>query len=569
MAGKESDPDGPPGGGEDGPAPSGPMDAKPPTVKSDRDQPSGLLGGAVGTPDPDATHNDAGPDDDLATPPDGAEPSRRTLARRTLDRWGPYRRWRWYRVMRKHDLGPWKDRDPEDNERGRLPATERIEVPALWIAEVYTPSTVSGLLGGIAKLGWDRSRTRDDGLAKWMNDVREGRLAGWTNLGLVLPPDSRNPMRERTAELPDGVQAALLTLMSITPALTALVCCFIMTTEAAGMLDGPLRADYATYVGRDPQFRRRHLLRHLLWGGRIQLGGTYHSPDFQRRDAAKAALDYVEESCARWMRRNLPGVFAGRLRDGQYPTAMLFVGEEIAPLTDEAMSIRALEGTAMDRGWDAWRSDDWPGARMVLPRSWGREDLRLRFGCRRTDAFPDEPGYPEPGSNWTISQRANDLVQGLLTRWALSCLLDGYHQVLSNHRDRSAGDASYRPVRDLRRVRSLVRTEVYDILVSAAEITSFAEAVHGYEWNVIEMEYVRLGHGDSARLLSMLRDDQKARAGQVRHEAELLLSTLSTSAEVTQTISNIRVQRFTILLTVISIAVAVIALVVALNAGSP
>jgi len=200
-----------------------------------------------------------------------------------LERWGPYKRWQWYRTH-----GDWGDReflrerDSEANELTRLPADERLAVPAVWITELYTPSTVPGLLQGIDKLGWTHGRGMDQNLAKWMSDVRDGRMAGWTNLGLVSPTSEPHFMRERTADLPAGVKAAMPKLMSLTPGLTAMVMCFIFDDECATSVEVPLRADYQTYTERDPLFRRSHLIRHLLLGSDIRLGERIHDPDLQR-----------------------------------------------------------------------------------------------------------------------------------------------------------------------------------------------------------------------------------------------------------------------------------------------
>lgn len=74
-----------------------------------------------------------------------------------------YRRLVWYRESRRRTLEVrsfWRDRDPSENAAGRLPDDERIEVPAIWVTELYTPSTVRGLLDGIHRLGWEFGRHR-------------------------------------------------------------------------------------------------------------------------------------------------------------------------------------------------------------------------------------------------------------------------------------------------------------------------------------------------------------------------------------------------------------------------
>ena len=150
-----------------------------------------------------------------------------------LVNWGPIRRWQLYREGAKDAAEIWGCHDLEENESSRLPPNETLSVPAVWVAELYTPSTVSGLLEGIRKLGWEHSRSGGDSLAKWMSDVREGRSAGWTSLGVVSPVSSRHFMTDRVAVLPTEVKAALPMLMSLTPSITALSICFILDDTSA------------------------------------------------------------------------------------------------------------------------------------------------------------------------------------------------------------------------------------------------------------------------------------------------------------------------------------------------
>ena len=64
-------------------------------------------------------------------------------------RWGPWKRWNFYREFRHRERHAVRDRDPEENTRGRLPDDEGVQLPGIWVAELYTPSTVGGLLNGI------------------------------------------------------------------------------------------------------------------------------------------------------------------------------------------------------------------------------------------------------------------------------------------------------------------------------------------------------------------------------------------------------------------------------------
>lgn len=481
-----------------------------------------------------------------------------------FERFGPYRRWKHYRKWLEREKSGavvWSRNDFDENKEGALADDEGVQVPGIWVTELYTPSTVNGLLKGISELGWDHGNSRNDSLLRWMSDVREGRSAGWTNLGLVSKPKSTHFMCERTAPLPSGVTAAQPVLMSLTSSLTAFVVLFIFDDATAKSLDTTLRAKFKTVIRRDPLFRTWHSIRYILFNGRIRLGQGIHSPDFIRREMLKVQLKQLEDNCINWVQTHLPGAFAS-LPDIRTPTATLLVTEKDRPLSDKTTVIRAFEGLGIERFSDAWECSEWDGAKLVMPRGWGEERNRLVFACRRLDAFPVASGYHEPTSNWTIAQRADDYISKLLSRRAITCLLDGYHQILSALRDKSAQDGKYRPVRDLKELRTLVRTKLYDINTCTQEIAEFVQSDFDYCHNVPKMMYVS-GRGEKISLLSSMRSFQGKRALQVKREAELLLSTLSTSNNLSQTISNIRIQQLVVVLTLVSIFIALAASIIA------
>ncbi|NQV16640.1 hypothetical protein HQ531_14350 [bacterium] len=506
---------------------------------------------------------------ELVEPIDDKEAPKQTI-NKGLSKWGPWRRFMQFRDYQREQFDHiLQEHDQKDNIRGKLPKDEHIQVPAIWVAELYTPSNIDGLFQGIRKLGWEQGRIRQDDLLKWMSDVRQGRRAGWTSLGLVSTPQKANLMSERTAQLPTGVSASLPFLMSLTPSITALIMVFILDDEASNSLDGSLSAIYTTRITIGHHLFSWQSIFYILMNTNMPFRRSYHDPDSQRMAAVQSSLGDIEKSCVSWIHKNLPGVFSTEIRGQMSPTAMLLVTEATAPLSKESRSIWALRGLMLDREFEAWKSDEWPHARLILPRSWGEEEgLRLTFACRRRDAFQDNSGYPDPTSNWTIAQRADEKIRGLLSRWALTCMLDGYHERLSELRDKSAARHIYRPIRDLKKFRNLVRSRLYDILTSTHEIEKFTDADLAYRDNVLEMEYVRSPKEKQTDLLSHLQLSQRMRAKQVRREANLLQSVLSVGSEVSQTIASIRIQRFVVLLTLVSISIALLALSVA-EQGAP
>ncbi|RXV72634.1 hypothetical protein D1006_09970 [Burkholderia stabilis] len=140
-------------------------------------------------------------------------------------------------------------------------------------------------------------------------------------------------------------------------------------------------------------------------------------------------------------------------------------------------------------------------------------------------------------------------------------MLDGYHEQLSRLRDKSAGARSYQPIRDLKQLRSLVHTQLYDVELSAHEITEFTKDVW-YRAHIPNMRPMDSRRGTQTDLADSLRSAQHERAAQVSRESELLKSVLSLSSDLSQTITNLRIQRLIVLLTLISISIASAALFV-------
>lgn len=492
---------------------------------------------------------------------DGVEELAKKSPPHWLMLWGPLKRWAFYRKTCQDDRESynfWQEHDARENEKGRLPSDEGVQVPAIWVTELYTPSTVGGLLKGLVKLGWEYDMSRDASLTKWMNDVREGRSAGWISLGTVSPPDVANLMDERTAQLPEGATAALPVLMSITPSITAFIIVFFFDGNTASSLEVPLRSDFAACTRRDSRFRPWHVIRYVLIGGPINLMRRTSPPGLIRRNAVKASLKELESDCVEWVRSQLPGAFAA-LPCSLAPTAILLVTEHIMPLSEEARGVRAFDGLAINRAHYAWRSDQWPGARLLLPCGWDEESKRLVFTCRRHDAFLEDKNYQQSTSNLTIAYRSDDFIRGILSRWAITCLLDSYHEALAEQRDRVAHDGRYRLVRDLKELRSLVRTMFYDIGACTKEVIEFTESDLKYRHDVLDMFYVREIQGEQPELLKDLIASQNRQAKQVQREAELLSSMLSSSNNLTQTVSSIRTQRLVIFLTAASAVFAGIA----------
>ncbi|MFM0265768.1 hypothetical protein [Paraburkholderia sediminicola] len=508
---------------------------------------------------PEADHTESNLGTNFAAPAVGAVES---VFRRIFSGWPGWERLDHYRTfVRDGNADHWGSRDKGSNDRIRLPDGEDVQIPVITVVELYTPSQIGGLLAGIAKLGWQRGISHDDDLLKWTSEVRQGRSAGSTNLGLVSPANKQSFMRERTAELPDGIHAAFPTLATLTPGITVLTMSFFLDDETASKLSAPLHKSYTTYTKYDPSFRWWNIALYVLFKRQLPFRRTIHNPDSQKRHSVAACVDTLEDRCIRWVRSYLPGAFSSGLCAKRLPSAILFVTEKTALASEEIHRIAAFDGMGFNNYFDTWKSSRWPSALLFLPRPWDESRMRLVFACRRKDAFPQSPGDRDPESNWSIAYRATELISDLLSRWALGCMLDGYHEQLSELRDQSAVDRSHRTVRDLKRLRSLVRTKFYDIVTCAHETGEFVQSALDYCGGVLDLANVqRAAHVQNSSLLNEFRANQRSRAQQVIREAGLLQSILSVSNDMSQTITNIRIQTLIVVLTVTSIGIGALSL---------
>lgn len=480
---------------------------------------------------------------------------------------GPYKRWTLLRswLRRESNLDQIREEDAEKNTNGRLPADEEADLPAIWLVELYTPSTVNGLFEGVRKLGWEKGRTGSHDLLEWMDKVRAGRRAGWMSLGFVTNPDDRQLMRERSALLPAGVKAAFPAVMSISPSITALSFCFILNEQESLSVSAVLKSDFDTQIERMSRLKMLDVVRYIIFGGEIGLGHKILDPESARRELAQKKLRDIEIECQRWVAKWLPGAFSS-LHGASMPTAFLFLTKNVVPLSEEAREVRALDAIGVGYRHEVWRSSEWVEGRVTLPYSTFDVAHRIIFCCRRKDAFPAGSGYFEPESNFTIAQRADEYIQGVLVRRSLSGLLDAYHEFISTLRDRWARDGGYKTIRDLKRLRSLVRTTKYDIEACSQEIIDLGGREQRYRIGSSDL-YLLRGDGRSRiSLFEGLRSSQTRRAGQVKRDSELLHSMLITSNEISQTIANIRIQFVVIVLAVVSIGVAVWAAIISLKA---
>lgn len=496
-----------------------------------------------------------------------------TLPARTVRRWRDRKSVR--TLLREFRQYKWRDDlAREENAESRLPSVEKVHLGGIVLAEVFTPSTVAALHNAIRNLPLKRPGEREDILAF----LAKGRYAssGFQPVGMVRRPGDFLLEGYHDPAVPDGVQGISLSLTYPVPSVTALIATFILA-ESAGDLSWILRGDY------EPSESRPRLHIPGRWGrlrSRIPWvrpraytlrGSSMYGVFHQKEAACDALMEKYEVACWNW----LTATFSGRLgkeAGPNRPAVRLIFTSATAPFSDEYPWFRPL-------GLDFplyWQSEPvgWGIATPVLPDTpfrmvvaGRRKDIRTGTGTGTRTGTGDD-------SNWFLAQVFHDEHQSLITQWAMSCLMSIYIERLAKLRD-SAGKRGRmaRPVRQALDLDRYLLGDGLDTSTVIADAASFAATRAGSGWD--GYNYIQRSSRASVSVPDPPRDLNstytnflKSQTDRVTRDAKNVTANIAASAELRQAVANTRLQRFVIVLTIVTVVIAVVGLVVALQASS-
>jgi hypothetical protein len=358
------------------------------------------------------------------------------------------------RIVRRDLKWHRAERDAQENAETLPPDEEEIRIHCLWMTEFYGPAHQPQLVANLRRLGWDRGRgaSAGDGVLGWIASTRARDMSGsWLNLSVIRRAgDQAFPFSEdRRAWFPAEVRHAFGRIASLSPAVTAVTMQFVLEEKSQRTLEDALRATYRTYVTKHGRYY------------------AYETPRNQKVAAVDKALRELERACASWFEVNLPGAFADRLFDGDFPSAALVTTKLVPPFTQLART----EGHGLDSymwllGLDnearAWASSDVPG--LLLSERMGRDETRHRWilAGRHEDVFVARHETDREDLHNATIQHLDRSLGASMAFLAVAGLLDGYEAKLAGLRDDleqstrrkclecAAGSAGPRPPRDYR-----------------------------------------------------------------------------------------------------------------------
>jgi len=513
-------------------------------------------------------------------------------------------------------------RDTDDNRDTRIPAGEQVRVPAIWLTELYTPTTVSGLIDRLpslmAKAGQQESGRGD--IVEWVQDARRRGRGAWRTLPSVSATGStafRHPAWI-TDDLPDGVTAVTWGIYSLTSTVTAVTAMFRLGEERAAGLQRIVDQDVSTRAIATPY-------------------GSYKISDVrgQKQEAADKWREELRAEAARWLSDRLPGSFH-RLCPGEPPAMELLLTEHQHPWGEPAARPRGSRSgwtQLLDlEGFDGyWQCAELPWLRLRERQfhGWGRSPRHmLTLGGLRQGLLPASLVARAAAPQADLKQdeaiyRLHLHVVPVANRWALTALLSELDEQLAATRDLAEQATGERSPKALDQVRRQLVTTGLDSQIVANDIVSFARDEWSWRYEFLDFTQVLppalTGHqakadaapeprkpwrlrkikrhrgtstsGDHGRrgeqdtqgqtpaatpqrsLAESLRQGQIDRGTTVAESEANVRDLINASAQLTAAAENIRLQRRVLGLTIVSVIVAMIAAaaaVIALRAsGSP
>src|SRR6266702_5742791 len=513
--------------------------------------------------EPDAGR-DAEPQTDHSSSPQSTDPENTKLHRQ---RW--YSRPTLRAIIRKEteSFAQWaQDRDEKENAETRLPEIESVHLGGFALTEAFTPSTVSELYKALERWPTNQPSRRQE----WLDELtrsRRGAHGGWRSLGVVRQQgqpifgDGHND-----SELPEGVDAVWLHLYYITQSIAIVVATFTLSEEA-GDLSMLLRDDYHSYAkdvevkvfGRFGRFRKN-----IPWSRPAQHPGVGYSMTNVQSLKTEAVDRFIEQHqgrCQQWFTEKFPGRFAATISSSR-PTIRLLFTRGAIPF--QPGSPAWLRPTGLSGRSSIWQSEQPPGWALDLRPHAGTENT-IMVAARRTDISSNETTSNDNESLWILTQDFGRHQSELAMWQALIALLSTYSNRIGDLRDRAGAKRRVsRPVQEAVRLDQQLIGDGLDAATITSDILELTGRSRITYWNISEYvedftRYPETFHKNPPRKLTELfRNTLQEQAERLSRDTDATTASIRASAELRQSISNTRLQRMTMFLSLIAVVVAVV-----------
>lgn len=446
-------------------------------------------------------------------------------------------------------------RDAKDNLASQVPTGEKLRQIALWGVEIYGPAEVDGLHLAMERLGWNEEGLfgPNNNPNTWIYEQRTYGNEGELNLGVIRRPSKKTFLgRVRSAPLPESVDYAHGYVYQLSPSVTAVIVCFVLTDSASSAYHLELSLDRKTE--HEP------------------LKNGYRSCDVKhiKRNAIDLSRTKSRTYVIEWFATHLPGLFSCAQNGNQLPTA------ELITTTNQPLFADATTRGGAQPDWirllspfghrEVWTLKEFDG----LTLSWAESEGNLRyhgiFNLQTNRLTVDQLRYRGEPSDAAHISFADDYVRGILVNFAATAALREIIRLLRLTPSSLSAKTKSRSatVTCLEEIQLFFNRSV-GIPAVTSELAAKSEKIRSYKWNCEEFQSVPWFPDDpTAEISETLRFRTHflaSRAQNLEKETREHLEQLST---ILSTRENIRTQSRMELVAVVAAFLTLASLVVAI-----
>lgn len=378
-------------------------------------------------------------------------------------------------------------RDADDNRDTRIPDGEQVRVPAIWLTELYTPTTLGGLVNRLpsvmAKARYQHPERGD--IVQWLQDARRGGGGAWRALPNVTSVDAGIRTSDWIIDnLPEQVASVTWGIYALTSTVTAVTALFRLKDDHATELQRIVDQDVSTRATITPRD-----------------GYTINDVRWLKQQAADKWREELRTGASGWLADRLPGSFH-RLHPGELPAIELLVTERQLPWDErEAGPPRPLRGWTQLLDLESfdgyWQCTAFPWLRLRERRShgWGSGPRHLLtlgalqqglLSLSTARAAAQQPSF----ALGEVLHHLHFYVVPLANRRSLTTLLAELDEQLVVTRDLTEQATGARSPKALDRVRRQLVTTGLESQIVAHDIASFARDEQSWKHEFLDFSHI-------------------------------------------------------------------------------
>ncbi|MEW2405697.1 hypothetical protein [Streptomyces griseoviridis] len=473
-----------------------------------------------------------------------------------------------FHPFHEHDVNRvWSRDDPTCNLH--VPDDERVQVPGIWVVELFPPSQYSNLDKGIRRNAWDKRRVRY-GIGEANLEVLEQSRAGegwrWWKLGEVKSRSaSWSPYPDgRSEDLGEWFTAIELVAVQIGAGLTAVLAHFTISPAGSSYVDSVWHSSHEPEIVRG---NGRPRAENRMWVA------------FRKTQEARESL---HEAARSWLARALPGAFAAA--GEKQPLLDILLFDSYDPLLEEPAerelldNIRALGlsgGHGLHRTTESLPGLVFEPLDTRLCPSMGRNSFALFGKFEKVAAgIPNLRAYSGERDGRAIANYAHRKIRNLSVLLSVSTYLDLIEAQYARLRDEARIEHGNFKARNLKLLRSNFLTLSLDLSSLARDIAAYNSRVfhldgeseffsHDSPW--LTERFTQAGRTPRERINL---NDQMRRSQAVTAERMLIVDRdyrdiLSTVSSLGSSVDASKLGRIALWVSLLSLVVSLIALGVA------